>query len=564
MPATVSHALSMTTPNDPAYENQPKHWNSSHLITLNAAGSEISAAFSNSNGLSFGTEAGGGITGSYTVPTATAYSFANSNGVSFGTNGSTVTATVQTNYQSSGAYLTTARASNDGVGLNTAQTNVTWTVNSSGISLNAGGYNGTGFTSTTTAGTAIVATNNTVGLSMGVPAYITTARNSNDGVGLNTALTGNGVTWTVNSSGISLNVPAFLTTADLSQNSSKYAGINGAITGGSITVNTSGVSINLPAYLTTAALSTEGIYALGNTTGASSSSTFDARTLSIQGTGAVSVGFSNGSLVISGATVAAGNVSFSAGTSSAAIGSVVFSNSNNVSFGLNGSTITGSVLGATLSVDWPNGAPGNAADINISSLFSTIFLEPYAVNNNVTMTRAGVVVSMAGNITSAANNTTYSGTYSWGMAFYSYNGTNLTRASSGSSTQNFTYTSDNVSLSWASGGQEISMAMNANLTPGNWWIAFSHSSDARRSAAGGSSSTTVAMGHFQPAALSQYRQFKMQNQWGAGINVTDKLFPFVGYWSASNAFPVSIANADVSYGTKSASMVFPQFILRAI
>ena len=36
--------------------------------------------------------------------------------------------------------LTTARASNDAVGLNTAQTNVTWTVNSSGISINAGGY----------------------------------------------------------------------------------------------------------------------------------------------------------------------------------------------------------------------------------------------------------------------------------------------------------------------------------------------------------------------------------------------------------------------------------------
>lgn len=45
---------------------------------------------------------------------------------------------------------------------------------------------------------------------------------------------------------------AYLTTAALSQDSSKYAGTNGAITGGSITMNTSGVSINLPAYLTTA------------------------------------------------------------------------------------------------------------------------------------------------------------------------------------------------------------------------------------------------------------------------------------------------------------------------
>lgn len=66
-------------------------------------------------------------------------SFNNSNGVSFGleTNG-IITATVKTD------YLTTARASTDAIGLNQAKTNVTWTVNSSGISFNAEGYAGTG------------------------------------------------------------------------------------------------------------------------------------------------------------------------------------------------------------------------------------------------------------------------------------------------------------------------------------------------------------------------------------------------------------------------------------
>lgn len=65
MPATVSHALSMTSPNDAAYENQPQHWNSAHLVTFSPVGSELSAAFSNSNGISFGLEGGGGITASY-------------------------------------------------------------------------------------------------------------------------------------------------------------------------------------------------------------------------------------------------------------------------------------------------------------------------------------------------------------------------------------------------------------------------------------------------------------------------------------------------------------------
>ena len=67
-----------------------------------------------------------------------ALTFSNSNGVSFGINGSTMTA--------SHNGLTTARASNDGIGTNTAQSNVTWTVNSAGLSLDARGYAGTGTT----------------------------------------------------------------------------------------------------------------------------------------------------------------------------------------------------------------------------------------------------------------------------------------------------------------------------------------------------------------------------------------------------------------------------------
>lgn len=67
-----------------------------------------------------------------------ALTFANSNGITFGLNASTLTA--------SHNGLTTARASNDGIGLNTAQSNVTWTVNSAGLSLDARGYAGTNTT----------------------------------------------------------------------------------------------------------------------------------------------------------------------------------------------------------------------------------------------------------------------------------------------------------------------------------------------------------------------------------------------------------------------------------
>ena len=49
--------------------------------------------------------------------------FANSNGVSFFTGTQGLYATIKTD------YLTTARASNDAIGLNTAQTNLLWILN---------------------------------------------------------------------------------------------------------------------------------------------------------------------------------------------------------------------------------------------------------------------------------------------------------------------------------------------------------------------------------------------------------------------------------------------------
>ena len=91
---------------------------------------------------------------------------------------------------------------------------------------------------------------------------------------------------------------------------------------------------------------TMGYYATGNTT-QSTQGTQDARSVTFQGAGNVSVGVSGGSVVISGGSAAASPVNFSAGTTSNNLGSVVFSNSNLVSFGLNGSTITGSVPGTS-------------------------------------------------------------------------------------------------------------------------------------------------------------------------------------------------------------------------
>ena len=131
--------------------------------TLNTSGLSLSVAsqtayvFSNSNNVSFGTS-NSTVTASASYPAQTqqpmAYSaangsntantliFANSNGVSFSTGTQGIYATVATNYQSQGAYLTTAMQSNAssafaGTGTTFAGTNISgsMTMNTAGLNL---------------------------------------------------------------------------------------------------------------------------------------------------------------------------------------------------------------------------------------------------------------------------------------------------------------------------------------------------------------------------------------------------------------------------------------------
>lgn len=111
--------------------------------------------------------------------------------------------------------------------------------------------------------------------------------------------------------------------------------------------NSNGVSFGLNGSTITASASGAGasasVFALGNTTGQSSSNTVALSALNFSFSGVVSGGLSGNTLIISSpGTTNFANLSVSAGTTSGSLGSIVFSNSNGVSFGLNGSTITAS------------------------------------------------------------------------------------------------------------------------------------------------------------------------------------------------------------------------------
>jgi hypothetical protein len=178
---------------------------------------------SNVQGISAGTQVGN--TGNI--------AFNNGNGITFGmSNSSVITA--------SHNGVTTARASNDGIGLNTAQTNVTWTVNSSGLSLNAAGYAGTG---TTFAGTNVSASatfnSNGLNLALSAPSPVggvvnfsagTTSNNLANVVFANSNL----LSFGLNGSTITGSVPA----------TSSLVGVNLTITSAGSTISISAPVIN--------------------------------------------------------------------------------------------------------------------------------------------------------------------------------------------------------------------------------------------------------------------------------------------------------------------------------
>jgi hypothetical protein len=224
--------------------------------------------------------------GGSTAGTAATVGFIDSGGVSFGfTNGTQISATVKTDYQTSGAYLTTAMLSDEShirqiiYGTATQNSGTIVLSGSAGISVLASagsaiisfdghhldalipsgnGY-GTGFSSMTSGtvglsagqGVSFSQNANVLGIQVATN-YLLTARASNDAIGLNSALTANGVSMSANSSGLSLNFPAFLVTARASNDA---IGLNSALTanGVSATANSSGLSLNFPAFLTTAA-----------------------------------------------------------------------------------------------------------------------------------------------------------------------------------------------------------------------------------------------------------------------------------------------------------------------
>jgi outer membrane protein OmpA-like peptidoglycan-associated protein len=503
--ATANSSLLQATSATSNITSNALHSSASRVFNIVAAtnntGGGVSSlssnvSFSNANGLSFYTSAGGAIIGSYTVPTQSVQtqnmvsvngstgniSLQNGNNITFGFNASTITAsasfnqTVQTQNSvlvqgSSGAIsfangngitfggnastitashngLTTGRASNDGVGLNTAQTNVTWTVNSSGISFNAAGYAGTG----------------------------TTFNGTNASASM-----------TFNSNGLRLDLSA-----------AAGGGGGGAFSAGiSTSGNTSG---------TTGLANAQLVFVGGNNV-----------TLS-QITGA---GGSNTLVVSAANSLPQGAIA--AGTQTAFTGTLVFSNSNNISFGMsNNSVITASVnIAATGALStWDNGAWYNTVSAThgvkgISTASAHFY--PFLIEKNIAFNCLQVVGSLSfatstvsgqasithnfGIYSNNANTLSLisSNSYSIGVTNSGVSATISYPASTNSAGYTYSSTSASATLQLQSSFGNIGYRKTAfvfgntmSLTPGIYWLGF-HQRQSTSSANIGLASALIAL-----------------------------------------------------------------------
>jgi len=494
-----------------------------------------------------------GANGSFTFQTL---SFANSNGISWSTGTQGIFASVRTDYQSSGNYLTTARASNDAIGLNTAGTNVTWTVNSNGISFNGANYAGTG-TSATNA--SITLNSNGLAISVGVGGGGFTLNGSTGALTLNV---GSSLSSSVNGSSLTLGLASnittalqsagnYLTTAMQSNASTQFVQANAVFNGTNIsgTIASGALSLSVGNYLTSQS---------GQVASASNGS-FAFQTLAFSNANNVTFGTSAGSIITASVNpgAAAENNNFNllgantAGNTTASGSTIGLSGVNLTLSGTNNSQIVLSApatssLSATgqLSIS----VNGNIISLGVPSKDIRSFFTPYGDNERI----AGQVGQGTLNINpndfpdvtfdrvffpivmSNATNSSGSHTLSFWIGLYTRNNSTLSLITSASQSYALTNSGTVGSYSLYSGLRHISIGLSTSLSEGLYYVGV-----LSRSTSGG------ANGSYSQMMLSNYNS-NFVGHFGSSHNTSMQIRPGLGVYSATlSSIPNSIGISQI-------------------
>lgn len=571
--------------------------------------------FQNANGISFGSSGAGGISASYTVPTQTnqtigIYGVSNTTGqsssstydarsisfqgagiISVGNSGGTViiSGPGTTGLTQLSAGMSTGGNTAGTTGLASAQlvlaggANVTLSGSTNGGSMTisfaapsptAGSLNVSA--GTTSGNLASVIFSNSNGVSFGLNGGTITASaagGGGGGVNFGVSTGGNtaGNTGTVSTGNVILVGlgPISLSQVTGGAGSAATISINAPAT--SSIVGTNGISISTNGSTISVSQISPTIFFNSNTTGQSSSSTYAPQSLFMAGAGGASLGWSAGTVIVSGATGGGGGGGIAAQVSNTTYtsGTILFQNANGISFGSSGangisasyttpavSSISGtgqvsvSVNGSTISIGVPalqtltdgfNPYENQAVALGQLGQGSLLF-DPEIMPN---MQFDRIVIPIYN-----TNSTLSSGSHSISLYFglYSRNASTLSLIGSTSVSTAVTQSGTVGSYSQFSGLRKFTMGSTSTLTSGKYWLAFV----SRTSSAGadGSYSNLILAGA-NTALLPVGAVLSFGGQFGSSVNATNQLTLGQGFYSATTTgIPSSVAFSQIN-GTAS-------------
>jgi hypothetical protein len=248
-----------------------------------------------------------------------------------------------------------------------------------------------------------------------------------------------------------------------------------------------------------------GIYAVGNTT-QSTSGVADARSLSFNGLGGVSVGYSNGSVQISGATGGAGGggialanaqTTYSTGTAylSVSAGAMTISSTANgasqsynfsvpqtsslsatggVSISTNGSTISIGAPAYSPMSNWIHNSAAMYSSSTLNMVNASVSLVRMLIPEQISFSRVELAVSVSGATQSSAN--TAAMALSAVGVIYSRNNSTLNPIIGQSSTSTYSYASNTGVYASVTGARLLSFNLATSLPAGEYYFGVQLSS----------------------------------------------------------------------------------------
>jgi hypothetical protein len=332
--------------------------------------------------------------------------------------------------------------------------------------------------------------------------------------------------------------------------------------------NSNNVSFGMAASVVTASASFAqsnqnlSLFALGNTT-QNSSTVLGAQSLSFNGLGELTVGFSNGSIQINSppSSIGVSTGGNTSGNTGIYAGQVIFAGVNNITLSVSSgalgaqtisisapatSSISGTgavsvaVNGSTISIGVPV-VPQNSffnaltGDVTTLTQIGNGSVQVYPINapKAFSASRADMMIF---NSISSSSNSSHAGVISVFAGLYTLNGSTLSLASSGSQSYQWTNTSNNSQGS-ISGQRRLSLPINVNYTGGDIWMAVMSQTSSTNANWFTASNLVI-----QPQLTGQ-----LAGLIGQATNNTYQIQPGYGVFSATSAqMPASMALSAIN------------------